>query len=271
MSIHRPDAEPVAPLPSPSPSRSTGEFRLSGSKGGPLESALPTPVLRTPGGTIQGIAMRMRSAFVTRLLNVTLAIVGIVLLAPVFLIVAALVRLTSSGPILYVQERVGLDRRSRRALALYDRRGQDLGGEVFTIYKFRSMYVDAERTSGAVWASANDPRVTPLGRFLRKTRLDEIPQLFNVLIGDMNLVGPRPERPMIVAQLRRDIAAYPLRHRAKPGITGLAQIHRCYDRDLDDVRKKLRYDLQYLRRQGVVEDVSIMLKTLPCMLFKRGW
>jgi lipopolysaccharide/colanic/teichoic acid biosynthesis glycosyltransferase len=185
-------------------------------------------------------------------------------------LVAISVRLTSPGPVLYTQTRVGIDRRSRRALALYDRRARDAGGCVFTIYKFRSMYVNAEHMSGAVWATPNDPRATPVGRVLRKTRLDELPQLFNVLKGDMNIVGPRPERPTIVAQLRKDISEYSLRHRAKPGITGLAQINHAYDRSLDDVRQKVRYDLEYLRRQSVAEDVRIMLKTLPVMLFKRG-
>lgn len=204
------------------------------------------------------------------MINVFIAAIAIVVLAPVFIIVALLVRLTSPGPILYTQTRVGIDRRSRRALALYDRRARDAGGSVFTIYKFRSMYVDAERGSGAVWAKPDDPRATPLGRILRKTRLDELPQLFNVLKGDMNIVGPRPERPTIVAQLRKDISEYALRHRAKPGITGLAQINHAYDQSLDDVRQKVRYDLEYLRRQSVAEDVRIMLKTVPVMLFKRG-
>jgi len=213
---------------------------------------------------------RSRSEMTNRAVNVALAVVAIVVLAPAFLVIGALVWLTSPGPILYTQTRVGIDRRSRRALALYDRRAGDAGGCVFTMYKFRSMYVDAERGSGAVWATQDDPRVTPVGRILRRTRLDELPQLFNVLRGDMNIVGPRPERPTIVAELRKDISEYPLRHRAKPGITGLAQINHAYDQSLDDVRQKVRYDLEYLRRQSVAEDVRIMLKTVPVMLFKRG-
>jgi lipopolysaccharide/colanic/teichoic acid biosynthesis glycosyltransferase len=216
------------------------------------------------------VVPRSRSAIANRVLNFTIALVAIIVLAPVFIIVALLVRLTSPGPILYTQTRVGIDRRSRRALALYDRRARDAGGSVFTMYKFRSMRVDAEGVSGAVWAKPNDPRATSVGRILRKTRLDELPQLFNVLKGDMNIVGPRPERPTIVAQLRKDISEYGLRHRAKPGITGLAQINHAYDQSLDDVRQKIRYDLEYLRRQSVAEDVRIMLKTVPVMLFKRG-
>jgi len=134
------------------------------------------------------------------------------------------------------------------------------------------MRVDAEHQSGAVWAQQSDPRVTPIGRLLRQYRLDELPQLFNVLQGDMNIVGPRPERPTIFAELREHIAEYPLRQRAKPGITGLAQINHHYDRSLEDVRTKVHYDLEYIRRQSVMEDVRIMLKTLP-VIFRRqgGW
>jgi lipopolysaccharide/colanic/teichoic acid biosynthesis glycosyltransferase len=184
--------------------------------------------------------------------------------------VALAVWLTSPGPVLYTQDRVGIDRRSRRALALYDRRGSDHGGSVFTIYKFRSMRCDAETHSGAVWATKNDPRVTYVGRFLRKTRLDELPQLFNVVKGDMNIVGPRPERPTIFARLRQDISEYSLRQRAKPGITGWAQVNLAYDSTIEDVRKKVDLDLEYLRRQSVIEDMRIMLRTVPVMLFKRG-
>ncbi len=212
---------------------------------------------------------RTRSERANRVINVVIASIAIVILLPVYLIVAIAVWLTSPGPILYTQTRVGIDRRARRALALYDRRGSDHGGSVFTIYKFRSMYCDAEK-SGAVWATKNDPRVTPIGGFLRKTRLDELPQLFNVLRGDMNIVGPRPERPSIFARLREDITEYPLRQRAKPGITGWAQINLAYDSTIEDVRKKVDLDLEYLRRQSVYEDVRIMLRTVPVMLFKRG-
>jgi lipopolysaccharide/colanic/teichoic acid biosynthesis glycosyltransferase len=132
------------------------------------------------------------------------------------------------------------------------------------------MAVDAEGRCGVVWAQKQDPRVTPLGRILRKTRLDELPQLLNVVRGEMNIVGPRPERPSIVARLRRDIGEYGFRHRAKPGITGLAQINHSYDSSVDDVRVKVRYDLEYLRRQSLFEDARIMLLTIPVMLFRRG-
>lgn len=207
-----------------------------------------------------------------RFVNILLAGGALLVLLPLLVLIALLIRMTSKGPILYAQSRVGLDRRWRPALALHERRLEDLGGQVFTIYKFRTMRVDAERLSGAVWAKEHDPRVTWLGRYMRILRLDEIPQLWNVLRGDMNVVGPRPERPSIVARLREDIPEYQFRHRVKPGITGLAQIHQNYDRSLEDVRSKVRWDLSYIRDQGLLLDVAIMLRTVPSVLLRyRGW
>ena len=207
-----------------------------------------------------------------RAINLAIALTGLIVLSPLLLLIALVVKLTSRGPIFYTQTRVGLDRRWRRTLPMHERRLQDLGGAAFTIYKFRSMDVNAEGRSGVVWATVNDPRVTPVGRFLRKLRLDELPQLINVALGDMNVVGPRPERPLIVARLRLDIPEYPLRQRVKPGITGLAQINQEYDSCLDDVRAKVHYDLKYLKTQSMVQDVKIMAKTLPTVLLKiRGW
>jgi lipopolysaccharide/colanic/teichoic acid biosynthesis glycosyltransferase len=206
----------------------------------------------------------------TRALNFTLALLALISLLPIFVLLAALIKLTSRGPVFYLQERVGLDRRLPGAGAYNHRRSSDLGGRPFTIYKFRTMRVDAERLSGAVWAQQQDPRVTPLGRVLRQYRLDELPQLLNVLRGEMNIVGPRPERPTIFAELRSHIAEYPLRQRAKPGITGLAQINHHYDRSIDDVRTKVTYDLEYIRRQSLREDLRIMLKTIPVILLRRG-
>jgi lipopolysaccharide/colanic/teichoic acid biosynthesis glycosyltransferase len=205
-----------------------------------------------------------------RVVNVTLAVIALLLLSPLLLLIALAVKLTSPGPILYTQTRIGIDRRLARGNRSYDRRAQDLGGSVFTIYKFRTMRVDAERKSGAVWATRRDPRVTPIGRFLRASRLDELPQLFNVVLGDMNIVGPRPERPGIFARLRTEIEEYPLRQLAKPGITGWAQINHTYDACVEDVRQKVRYDLEYIDRRSLAEDVRIMLKTVPVMLLRRG-
>jgi lipopolysaccharide/colanic/teichoic acid biosynthesis glycosyltransferase len=216
------------------------------------------------------VVPRSRAETLNRALNVFVALVALILLSPVFLLVAIAVKLTSRGPIFYTQTRVGLDRRWNRTHHMYDRRTQDLGGAVFTIYKFRSMRADAERHGQAVWATRNDTRVTPIGQFLRKSRLDELPQLINVLKGDMNIVGPRPERPSIVLQLRSTIPEYAMRQRVKPGITGWAQINHTYDSCIEDVRKKVQFDLEYLRRQGMVEDLLIMAKTIPVMLLKKG-
>jgi lipopolysaccharide/colanic/teichoic acid biosynthesis glycosyltransferase len=221
---------------------------------------------------VASVVPRERSERVNRIVNVVLAALALLVLAPVLAITAILVKATSPGPIIYSQIRVGEDRRrrSRGTATLYDRRVQNLGGRVFMIYKFRSMRNDAERGTGAVWASHGDARVTPVGRLLRKCRLDEVPQLVNVLKGDMNIVGPRPERPSIFQRLRDGVEGYPLRQLAKPGITGWAQINQSYDTTLEDVRSKVRYDLEYLGRQGMTEDLRIMLQTVPVVLFRRG-
>lgn len=211
-----------------------------------------------------------RSELAARAFNLVAASVLIVLTSPVMATTAALIRFTSRGPVLYTQTRVGIDRRWNRTRALKERRREDLGGIPFTIYKFRSMRVDAELNGQAVWAKQDDDRVTELGKFMRKTRIDELPQLFNVLFGHMNIVGPRPERPSIFVRLREQIDEYPVRQRVKPGITGLAQVSNPYDRDLDDVRRKVQYDIQYMRSQSLVEDLRIMLRTIPVMLFRIG-
>lgn len=213
---------------------------------------------------------RPRSETATRVFNVVVAVAMLVIAAPIMLLAALAIRLTSRGPILYMQERVGLDRRWTRTRALNERRREDLGGAPFTIFKFRSMRVDAEANGQAVWAKQNDDRVTPIGRILRATRIDELPQLFNVLKGDMNIVGPRPERPSIFVRLREQIEEYPVRQRVRPGITGLAQVSNAYDQCLDDVRRKVAFDIAYMRRQSLGEDVLIMLRTIPVMLLRIG-
>jgi lipopolysaccharide/colanic/teichoic acid biosynthesis glycosyltransferase len=210
------------------------------------------------------------SEWTRRGINLLLALIAIIITLPIMLCVAVLVWLTSRGPVLYTQVRIGLDRRAPATGTQNHRRERDLGGQPFTIYKFRTMRVDAEQGSGAVWAQQRDPRVTAVGGLLRQYRLDELPQLLNVLKGEMNIVGPRPERPTIFAELREHIAEYPLRQKAKPGITGLAQINHHYDRSLEDVRTKVHYDLEYIRRQSVTEDLRIMLKTVPVILLRRG-
>ncbi|MCU0622217.1 MAG: sugar transferase [Gemmatimonadales bacterium] len=205
-----------------------------------------------------------------RVLNLVVASVLLLIAAPLMLVIAVLVRLSSPGPIIYTQTRVGLDRRAGRTPRRDSRRRDDIGGSPFTIYKFRTMRVDAEQGTGAVWASSNDSRVTPIGKVLRQFRLDELPQLFNVLRGDMNLVGPRPERPTIFADLRKQIPDYHMRQLARPGITGWAQVNQSYDTNLDDVKRKVEYDIDYIRRQGLAHDLKIMVKTVPVILFRRG-
>jgi lipopolysaccharide/colanic/teichoic acid biosynthesis glycosyltransferase len=234
-------------------------------------------------------ALPARQQLLERIANVVIASVALIIAAPLMLLIAIAVKLESKGPVLYRQPRVGLNRRGvpvrkrgrghgcgqlwARFLAAHDeQRTRDLGGNVFMIYKFRTMCEESESNTGAVWAVQNDPRSTRLGCILRKYRLDELPQLFNVLKGDMNIVGPRPERPSIFARMREQVEDYPLRQRTKPGITGWAQINLLYDSCVEDVRKKVRYDLEYLRQRSLLRDLRIMAQTLPSVLFKRrGW
>jgi lipopolysaccharide/colanic/teichoic acid biosynthesis glycosyltransferase len=229
----------------------------------------PLADVATDARPVEDVLPAERSETLCRALNVTVALVAMVVLSPVYLLVALAVWLSSPGPIIYSQVRVGLDRRFRRGMG-HERRAVDHGGKPFMMYKFRSMRVDAEKNGQAVWAMKRDPRVTLVGRVLRRTRLDELPQLYNVLRGDMNIVGPRPERPTIFADLRATIPEYPMRQRVKPGITGWAQINQSYDACVDDVRKKVKYDLEYVQRQGFVEDLRIMSMTVPVKRFGRG-
>lgn len=215
------------------------------------------------------VVPRERSEVVNRVVNVSIAFATLVAATPIMALVALAVRLTSRGPIFYSQTRVGVDRRWRYQNQ-DGRRVVDCGGKPFRMWKFRSMRVDAEADGRAVWAQKGDSRVTPIGGFLRKTRIDELPQLYNVIRGDMNIVGPRPERPSIFAELRQDIPEYAMRQRVKPGITGWAQINQAYDTCIDDVRSKVRYDLEYLQKQSLGLDLRIMSMTIPVMLLRRG-
>ena len=204
-------------------------------------------------------------------LNVLVALVGLVLTAPLLLVIGIAVKLDSPGPVFFRQLRVGVDRRGggpARAGSRADRRTDDLGGRPFVIYKFRTMHVDAEATCGPTWASRDDARTTRVGRFLRRHRLDELPQLGNALKGDMAIVGPRPERPAFFHQLRREFHEYPRRQSVLPGITGWAQINRETDQSLCDAEKKLRYDLEYLERRSLWFDAYIMLAT-PLVMLRR--
>ncbi len=203
-----------------------------------------------------------------RVVNVVVAAIGLVVAAPVMLLVAIAVKLSSRGPVFYTQTRIGLDMRTSNGGN--HRRRVDLGGRPFKLYKFRTMRVADDRDPAQVWASPDDPRVTPIGKFLRVTRLDELPQLWNVLLGQMNVVGPRPEQPQIFQTLREEVTSYSLRQRVRPGITGRAQIELHYDTCVDDVRKKVAADLKYIESQSVAEDLRIMLLTAPAVLLRKG-
>jgi exopolysaccharide biosynthesis polyprenyl glycosylphosphotransferase len=184
--------------------------------------------------------------------STAIAVIAFVVLLPLTLLVALAVRLTSRGPVLFRQRRVGLN------------------GKIFTLFKFRSMVVDAEAKTGAVWAQPDDPRVTPIGRFLRMSRLDELPQLINVLRGEMSLVGPRPERPEFVDVLSQLIAFYPQRHSVRPGITGWAQVNYKYGNSTEDTVIKLEYDLYYIKNLSVTLDFYIIFQTIKVMLFTKS-
>lgn len=189
---------------------------------------------------------------IKRLMDLLGGALGLLLASPLMLLTALGVKLGSAGPVFYHQRRVGQD------------------GVVFTVHKFRSMRVDAESGTGAVWARENDPRVTAFGRFMRKTRLDELPQLWNVLMGDMSLVGPRPERPEFVDDLTQTIPFYGQRHVVKPGLTGWAQIRYSYGSTVEDALEKLQYDLYYIKNLSAVFDVYIMLETAKTVILRKG-
>jgi lipopolysaccharide/colanic/teichoic acid biosynthesis glycosyltransferase len=200
-----------------------------------------------------------------RAINVIVALFGIVVTSPIMLVTALLIKLTSPGAVIYKQKRVGLDRRGVHGPeARNHRRKADQGGQLFTIYKFRTMRDDGKVTR-QVWAAADDPRITPVGRVLRATRVDEIPQFFNVLRGHMNIVGPRPEQPQIFEELSGQIQSL------LPGITGLAQVELGYDTTVERVGKKVELDLQYIRSRSACKDLMIMAKTIPVMVGRKVW
>ena len=209
-------------------------------------------VLGSGAGALYLRFFRKRYAEFKRAIDIFLALPGLLLAAPVIAIVAVFVKLTSKGPAFYRQERVGKD------------------GRVFRIIKLRTMRVDAEAKSGPVWATRNDPRETAFGRLLRRTHLDELPQFWNVLKGDMSLVGPRPERPFFVEKFKRDIPDYADRLVVRPGITGWAQVNHVYDETLEDVREKVRYDREYIERMGWGIDLRILVATAARMVRRRG-
>ena len=213
----------------------------------PIESIRLSWLLFSPGSHASRLFL-----ISARLASLVISIVGLLLSLPLLPFIILAIKLGSPGPVLYWQNRVGRDEK------------------VFRCYKFRTMRSDAEADTGPTWAEDDDPRVTPVGRFLRKTRIDEIPQLLNVLKGDMSLVGPRPERPEFVAALNEKIPYYHLRHSVRPGITGWAQILYKYGSSIEDAKEKLRYDLYYIKNSSVGLDLLIVLNTLKIVLVGRG-
>jgi lipopolysaccharide/colanic/teichoic acid biosynthesis glycosyltransferase len=217
---------------------------------------------------------------IKRTLDIVGALVGIILCTPFWLFIPAIIKMTSSGPVFYTQTRVGVNRRkgSRRCFPRSEqddrrsreRRRVDYLGKPFQVIKFRTMVVDAEKLSGPVWATKNDPRITRIGRIMRKTRLDEIPQFVNVLRGDMSLVGPRPERPNFVRELSGKVDNYTDRLEVKPGLTGLAQIENGYDSTVAGVAEKVKSDLTYIRNWSLWYDVKIMARTVIVVFTGKG-
>jgi exopolysaccharide biosynthesis polyprenyl glycosylphosphotransferase len=187
-----------------------------------------------------------------RFISTVVSLAGLLLVLPLLPLMALAVRLTSPGPVLYRQKRVGRY------------------GVLFDCYKFRTMRADAEAEAGPTWAGDDDPRITPVGRVLRRTRLDEIPQLWNVLRGDMGFVGPRPERPEFVEWLSREVPYYHLRHIIRPGLTGWAQVRYQYGASLEESKEKLRYDLYYIKNISLSLDLLIVLHTIKIVLLGRG-
>jgi exopolysaccharide biosynthesis polyprenyl glycosylphosphotransferase len=184
--------------------------------------------------------------------DILTSFIGLILATPILVAATIAIKLDSRGGIFFKQPRVGQD------------------GKTFSIYKLRTMKVDAEKYSGPVWAKKSDDRITRVGRFLRATRIDEIPQMWNVLKGDMSFVGPRPERPVFVEQLSEKIPFYSERHRVKPGLTGWAQLCFAYADNEEDTREKLRYDLYYIKNQSLLLDLLIIIQTVEVVLFKKG-
>jgi lipopolysaccharide/colanic/teichoic acid biosynthesis glycosyltransferase len=215
-----------------------------------------------------------------RLLDIMLSTIGICIFLPFFILIPIIIRLDSKGPVLYKQLRVGKNRRRgddwnsrllyQATLHSFDRRKTNLHGQPFFLYKFRSMYQDAEFRTGPVWASRNDPRITRIGRILRATHLDELPQFFNVLKGEMSLVGPRPERPCFVVEFAEVVQNYTDRFQIKPGITGSAQIYNGYDSCLSDVKNKLNYELDYIKHGSIFSDIKLIFVTVISMIKGEG-
>lgn len=230
--------------------------------------------------TNKGARAVMITDFLKRTMDIIGAIVGLILTLPVWLLVPIIIKFDSPGPVFYSQVRVGLNRRKKDRRVLNkvgvsdqrdrDRRRENYSGKLFKVYKFRTMVNDAEKSTGAVWATKNDSRITRFGNFMRKTRIDEIPQFINVLKGEMALVGPRPERPEFVENLSQKVDNYLDRLEVKPGLTGLAQVENGYDSSVSSVVNKVRYDLRYIENRSIWLDIKILFKTVYVVLTGKG-
>jgi len=217
---------------------------------------------------------------VKRSIDIFGSTIGLILLMPLMAIAAIVIKLDSPGPVFFRQERIGLNRRTgnRRVMNVNatesrrtnDRRKNSGYGRPFMIIKFRSMCNNAEGKSGPVWAKKNDARITRVGASIRKTRIDEIPQLINVLKGEMSLVGPRPERAFFIEKLKNKIENYQHRLDVKPGVTGLAQVEHKYDESEEDTKVKVRFDLDYVKGLNLVKDIRILIKTVYVVLAAKG-
>lgn len=214
----------------------------------------PTTLALFGSGLLGMIISFVRATYsiAKRIFDMVASILAIIIFSPLFLLTGILIKLTSKGPVFYTQTRVGL------------------GGKHFEIIKFRTMRVDAEKDSGPVWAKKIDSRITPIGNFLRKAHIDEIPQFVNVLKGEMSIIGPRPERPIFVQQFKKEITDYEKRLQIKPGITGLAQVWHNYDVTIQDVRKKIKYDILYIKNVCFWTDLRILFRTVRVVFTGEG-
>lgn len=236
--------------------------------------AVPVALSRISGLT------SMMYKFAKRSMDIVGSMLALIVTLPFWIVIALMIKLDSRGPVFYTQVRVGLNRRRKQRRFCQesgvderrsrDQRREDYLGIPFKVIKFRTMALDAEKATGPIWAAKNDPRVTRIGRLLRKSRIDEIPQFINILKGEMSLVGPRPERPEFVSNLVKEVDGYADRLRVTPGLTGMAQVHSGYDSSIASVAKKIKLDNMYIETCSVWTDFKIIMKTFVVVLTGRG-